>query len=151
MRFLTPTPSKLAAALAGSGVLAAAGLWHQLFRRPLPVTSGRLRLGGLESPVEVLRDRHGVPHIRARSALDLAFGIGFCHGQDRLWQLEFFRRASRGRMSEFAGPEALPVDRLMRTLGLGRVAARETDAISARQRARLSAYAAGINAAIDAA
>jgi penicillin amidase len=89
--------------------------------------------------------------VRARTALDLAFGIGFCHGQDRLWQLEFFRRASRGRLSEFAGPDMLQVDRLMRTLGLGRVAARETDAIAGQLRTRLAAYAAGINAAIDAA
>jgi penicillin amidase len=144
------TPSRLGGALAGAGALAF-GLWYQLFRRPLPQTSGRLRLGGLEAPVEVLRDRHGVPHIKARSALDLAFAIGFCHAQDRLWQLEFFRRASAGRLSEFAGAEMVRVDRLMRTLGLRRAAARETDVIAERLRTRLGAYAAGINAAIDAA
>ena len=59
--------------------------------------------------------------------LDLAFAIGFCHGQDRLWQLEFFRRATAGRLSEFSGPEALKVDRLMRTLGLARTAERESE------------------------
>ena len=39
-------------ALAGT---TAAGLWHQLFRRPLPRTKGRLRLEGLEGPVEIGR------------------------------------------------------------------------------------------------
>jgi len=145
------TPSKLAGALAAAGGLAALGLWYQLFRRPLPQTSGRLRLGGLEAPVEVLRDRHGVPHIKARGTIDLAFAIGFCHAQDRLWQLEFFRRASAGRLSEFAGAEMLRVDRLIRTLGLQRAAARETDVISDRLRTRLGAYAAGVNAGIEAA
>src|SRR5439155_6649521 len=77
------------------------------------------------------------------------FAIGFCHGQDRLWQLEFFRRATAGRMSEFAGPSTLHVDRLMRTLGLHRLAERETAAISDAVRSRLGAYAAGINAAIE--
>ena len=104
---VSPQSSKaLPAVLAAAGA-AAFGLWYQLFRRPLPKTRGRLRLRGLEAPVDVLRDRHGVPHVRARGALDLAFAIGFCHGQDRLWQLEFFRRATAGRLSEFAGPEML--------------------------------------------
>jgi penicillin amidase len=137
----------LPAALAAVGT-AAFGLWYQLFRRPLPKTGGRLRLRGLEAPVEVVRDRHGVPHIRARSELDLAFALGFCHGQDRLWQLEFFRRATAGRLSEFSGPDALKVDRLMRTLGLKRTAERESAVIARELRVRLDAYAAGINAAI---
>ena len=50
--------------------------------------------------------------------------------QDRLWQLEFFRRATAGRLSEFAGPDALAADRLMRTLGMRRVAEREARELS---------------------
>ena len=143
------TPSRVGFGALGAVGAAAFGLWYQLFRRPLPKTGGRLRLRGLEAPVEVLRDRHGVPHIRARGDLDLAFAIGFCHGQDRLWQLEFFRRATGGRLSEFSGPEALKVDRLMRTLGLKRRAERESEVIAGELRVRLDAYAAGINAAIE--
>ena len=127
------------------------GLWYQFLRRPLPKTSGRLRLRGLESSVDVIRDRLGVPHIRARGHLDLAFAMGFCHGQDRLWQLEFFRRATAGRLSEFSGPSSLKVDRLMRTLGLHRLASRETETIDSLVGNRLEAYAAGINAAIESA
>jgi penicillin G amidase len=138
----------LPAALAAVGV-GAFGLWHQLFRRPLARTSGRLRLRGLEAPIDVLRDRWGVPHIRSRGPLDLAFAIGLCHGQDRLWQLEFFRRATAGRLSEFGGADALPLDRLTRTLGMQRAAAREVDRIGTQLRARLDAYAAGINASIE--
>lgn len=143
--------SKAALGLLGSAGTAAFGLWYQLFRRPLPRTSGRLRVDGLEAPVEVLRDRFGVPHIRGRGQLDLAFGIGFCHGQDRLWQLEFFRRATAGRLSESVGPQALQIDRLMRILGPRRVAEREADTIPESTRHRLDAYAAGVNAAIEAA
>jgi penicillin amidase len=115
----------------------------------LPKTSGRRRLRGLEAPVEILRDRYGVPHVRSRGPIDLAFAIGFCHGQDRLWQLEFFRRATAGRISEFGGSDSLHVDKLMRTLGLQRTAEREVEMISAGLRTRLRAYADGINAAIE--
>ena len=141
------------AAVGPAAVLAAVGtgvgLWYQLFKRPLPKTSGRLRLRGLDAPVEILRDRFGVPHVRARSATDACFALGLCHGQDRLWQLEFFRRATAGRLAEFAGPDALRADLLMRTLGMRRVAEREEREISSLLRAFLDAYAAGINAAID--
>ena len=42
--------------------------------------------------MRVRRDRWGVPHIEAGSAADLWFAEGFCHGQDRLWQMDFYRR-----------------------------------------------------------
>jgi penicillin amidase len=137
-------PAAAAAAVAGG-----LGLWYQLFRRPLPKTSGRLRLRGLDAPVEILRDHLGVPHVRARTAADTCFALGLCHGQDRLWQLEFFRRATAGRLSEFAGADTLRADRLMRTLGMRRVAEREERDLSPLLRGFLDAYAAGINAAID--
>ena len=142
----------LSRVLAGTGTLSAlvgASMWLQLFKRPLPKTSGRLMLRGVDAPLEVLRDRFGVPHVSARTPHDLCFALGFCHGQDRLWQLEFFRRATAGRLSEFAGPEALATDRLMRTLGMRRVAERETRDLEPGLAALLGAYVAGINAAID--
>jgi penicillin amidase len=126
---------------------AAIGLWWQLLRRPLPRTSGRLRLEGLEGPVEIRRDRWGVPHIRAGSRHDLWFGEGFCHGQDRLWQIDLYRRIGSGRLSEIAGRAGLEADRLMRTLGLRRAAEREAEALRPRLRSELEALCAGVNAA----
>ena len=146
--------STLGGIFAGTGALAAlagAGLWFQLFKRPLPKTAGRLMLRGVDAPLEIVRDRFGVPHVSARTPHDLCFALGFCHGQDRLWQLEFFRRATAGRLSEFAGAESLPADRLMRTLGMRRVAEREAREMDRSLAALAGAYVAGINAAIDAA
>ncbi len=137
---------------AGTSALAAlAGVaaWLQLLKRPLPKTAGRLKLRGVDAPLEILRDRFGVPHVSARTPHDLCFALGFCHAQDRLWQLEFFRRATAGRLCEFAGPEALPADRLMRTLGMRRVAEREAREVDAALAPLAGAYVAGINAAID--
>jgi penicillin amidase len=125
------------------------GLWWQLFRRPLPRSAGRLRLAGIEGSVEIRRDRWGVPHIRAGSKHDLWFGQGFCHGQDRLWQLDFYRRVGSGRLAETAGGAGLGPDRLMRTLGLRRAAEREARALEPGLRSELEALCAGINAAAD--
>jgi penicillin G amidase len=136
----------LAGGLAAAGALAAG--WRRLLRRPLPQTDGTLRVGGLDAPIEIARDRFGVPRVTARSPVDLCFGHGFCHGQDRLWQLELYRRYAAGRVSEFAGEEGLESDRLMRTLGLRRTAESEVDRIGQRARDYLTAYGLGVDAAV---
>ncbi len=139
----------LVAGAAGTGLAAAAtaAAWHWLARRPLPQQKGTIELAGLEGPVRVRRDRWGVPHVEAGSAADLWFAEGFCHGQDRLWQMDFYRRALSGRVSEFAGAEGLPVDRLMRTLGMRRAAEREAASLDPELRALLERFCEGVNAA----
>lgn len=139
--------SRLIAAGAAAALAGVAGLWHRLFRAPLPRTRGRLRLEGIAAPVTIERDRYGVPHITAEGLHDLAFGQGFCHGQDRLWQLELYRRVTAGRLSEIAGEKGLAADRLMRTLGLRRNGEREASELAPRLRGVLEAYCAGVNAA----
>jgi penicillin G amidase len=135
------------AASTGFFAAAAATLWHRLARRPLPQTKGTIELPALGAPVRVRRDRWGVPHVEAESATDLWFAEGFCHGQDRLWQMDFYRRVVNGRVSEFAGAETLPVDRLMRTLGIRRTAEREAAALDPGLRALLERFCEGVNAA----
>jgi penicillin G amidase len=139
----------LVAAAAGTGLAAAAAAaaWHFLARRPLPQQKGTIEAAGLEGPVRVRRDRWGVPHVEAQSAADLWFAEGFCHGQDRLWQMDFYRHALSGRVSEFAGEEGLPVDRLMRTLGMRRAAEREAETIDPELRGLLERFCDGVNAA----
>lgn len=139
----------LFAGAGAAGVAAAAigTLWHRLARRPLPQTKGTIELAGLEGPVRVRRDRWGVPHVEAEHAADLWFAEGFCHGQDRLWQMDFYRRVVSGRLSEMAGEEGLPIDRLMRTLGIHRTAEREAEALGPELRGLLERFCEGVNAA----
>ncbi len=134
---------------AGTGLAAAstAAAWHFLARRPLPRVEGTVELDGLEGRVWVRRDRWGVPHVEADVAHDLYFAQGFVHGQDRLWQMDFYRRVVRGLVSEMAGPDGLPIDRLLRTLGVRRIAEREEAALDPRLRALLERFCAGVNAA----
>lgn len=103
---------------------------------------------GTSAPVEIRRDRWGVPHIRAQTKHDLWFGLGYCHGQDRLWQLELYRRMASGTIAEIAGEAGLAVDRLMRTLGFRRGAEREESELEPALRSELDAFCAGVNAAV---
>jgi penicillin amidase len=143
----------LIAGVAGTGLItaAAATAWHRLARRPLPQVSGTIELAGLHGRVRIRRDRWGVPHVEADDRRDLHFGQGFCHGQDRLWQMSFYRRVVEGRVAEFAGEEGLPVDRLMRTLGIHRAAEREAGELDGALREELERLCAGVNAAAAAA
>ena len=75
---------------------------------------GEIEVAGLRAPVQVVRDTWGVPHITAHSTDDLFFAQGYVMAQDRLWQMEMWRRAAEGRMAEIAGPAAVARDRSAR-------------------------------------
>ncbi|HEX9671402.1 MAG TPA: penicillin acylase family protein [Thermoanaerobaculia bacterium] len=137
LRWSAVAVAALAAALAVAAVV--------LVRRPWPQESGRVAAAGLARPVEVVRDRWGVPHIYAASAHDLFFAQGYVHAQDRLWQMEFNRRVSSGRLGEVLGAGLLDADRYLRTLGLRRAAARDWPLLDQATRAALQAYADGVN------
>src|SRR5437016_3626791 len=92
-------------------------LLRALMRRSLPQVNGTLRAIGLGAPVEIIRDRWGVPHIYARSQDDLIFAQGFVHAQDRLWQMEMNRRIGYGRLAELFGEIAFSTDHFLRTVG----------------------------------
>jgi penicillin G amidase len=114
-------------------------------RRPL--ISGRLAVDGLRGEVVISRDRFGVPYVRAAGEHDVWFGQGFCHAQDRGFQLEAVLRVGRGTLAELVGPPAVAVDRFTRRVGLHRAARRHLPRLGDTARATIEAYAAGINAA----
>ena len=118
-------------------------------RGSLPKVDGSISLPGLEAPVEVVRDRHGIPHINANSETDAAFALGFTHAQDRLWQMEMNRRIGAGRLSEILGQATLGVDRFLRMLGLYHHAQATLQHLSPQTQAVFAAYAAGVNAFLE--
>ena len=79
----------------------------------------------LNNTVTVYRDEWGIPHIYAHSEWDMYFTMGYCHGQDRLWQMDILRRQYSGTVSEVLGSIALDSDIYWRTMGFMR-SARET-------------------------
>ena len=124
----------------------AAGVW---LWSSLPVVDGVVKVAGLAGPVEIVRDARGIPHIRAGSADDAYFGLGFVHAQDRLWQMESMRRLGSGRLAEVAGATALPSDRFMRLLGFHRLVEEQFRRLQEPVRRALKSYAAGVNAWLE--
>jgi penicillin amidase len=112
----------------------------------LPLTQGRIEVSGARDGLTIERDRHGIPTIRAASADDAWFGLGFVHAQDRLWQLDNHKRIGAGRLAEAFGPSALEADKFLRALGVRRSAEQQWEQASTAVREMLSAYTAGINA-----
>ena len=116
-----------------------------LVLRPLPTIDADERLLGLHERVEVQRDGYGVPHVFATDLHDVFFAQGYVTAQDRLWQMDIYRRAAQGRLAEVLGEPALESDRFMRTLGLGRAAQLDLSVISDEARGFLEAYMEGVN------
>jgi penicillin amidase len=75
-----------------------------------------LAVDGLSAPVGVVRDRWGVPHIKAGNQDDLFFAQGFVQAQDRLFQMDLWRRSVQGRLSEVLGPNFIDRDVMTRRI-----------------------------------
>lgn len=115
----------------------------RLLGRRSPITTGRLRVPGPRGRVTIRRDDAGVAYVEADRDEDAWYAIGFCHGQDRAFQLELLLRVVRGTLAEVVGPEALPVDRLSRRIGFRRLAAAQRPALDDDVRRQIDAYARG--------
>lgn len=118
--------------------------------RAEPEYRGEVALPGLAAQVTIDYGPHAIPTIRASSLADLLFAQGYATAAERLWQMDVLRRAASGRLAEAFGERALPIDRLMRTIGLERAAERDLAVTSPPARRLLEAYAAGVNAYRDA-
>jgi penicillin amidase len=91
------------------------GLWKITGEVP---TSELLRIHDLNNEVTVIRDEWGIPHIYASSDLDLFFAQGYCHAQDRFFQMDMMRRQVRGKLSEILGEELLTTDQFHLAMGM---------------------------------
>ncbi len=123
----------------------ASGWWWT--RGSLPVLDGEVAVPGLSTPVEVLFDGHGVPHVYATNEEMAWFAAGVMHARDRRWQMELYRRVTIGRLSEVLGDTTIPFDQRFLTLGMRDAAEAEWKRAAPQVRVALEAYAAGVNAA----
>ena len=85
-------------------------------RSSLPKTSGVIDLPDISDPVKIIRDRWGVPHIYAGNEEDAHIALGYVLASDRLFQMDIYRRLSKGTLSEIFGNDTLKLDTLFRTL-----------------------------------
>jgi penicillin amidase len=113
------------------------------------VAAEDVRLPGLQKPVDVLRDRWGVPHIYAQNANDLFFAQGYIAARDRLFQLDLWRRINTGKLAEVQGPSAIARDRIARLVRYRGDWNAEWTAYSPDARQIAIDFTRGINARID--
>ncbi len=121
------------------------GWW---LHRSIPPLDGRIPLAGLHEPVDVRFDRFAVPHVFARSDRDAWRAVGYLQGRDRSWQMELYRRAASGRLSELLGEATIVIDQRFLTLGLREAAEAEWRRTPPDVRTAFESYAAGVNAAM---
>lgn len=121
---------------------------RQLFRLALgsrlPRTDGVETVDGIRGPVRIRRDRWHIPHITADHDEDAFFGLGFCQGQDRAFQIETYKRVANGTLAALIGEDGLPIDRLTRRLGLRHRAESQLDDLRPDLRRRVESFAAGV-------
>jgi len=140
----------LLAAVAGISTPSSAQSLEELATSSLAQIEGELAIPGLRETVEVIRDEWGIPHIYARNDEDLFFAQGYVMAQDRLWQMEMWRRWHEGRLAEIYGPEALDYDRRTRLMMFrGPFDAEEWTSYHPDAERLFTAHANGVNAFIE--
>ncbi|MDQ2949926.1 MAG: penicillin acylase family protein, partial [Acidobacteriota bacterium] len=117
-----------------------------VFAISLPLTASHMT--SVRQPVEILRDRWGVPHIYAGNTGDLFFAQGFIAAKDRLFQIDLWRRIGTGKLAEVLGPVALPRDRMARLVRFRGNWDAEWQSYSPDAKEIATAFTDGINAYI---
>ena len=126
-------------------------LWlRSAAKAALPVLDGEIHLASqgspaLSAPATVRRDAHGVPHIDAATQQDMFVAQGYVTAQDRLWQMDVYRRNANGELAEVMGPSLLRHDKAQRMYEFRNTAHRVYANLPAEERARYEAYARGVN------
>ena len=142
--------SIVGAAILIAGAEAPQESFTSLARSSLARIEGRQTIPGLRDSVQVIRDRWGVPHIYAQNIDDLFFAQGFVQAQDRLWQMDMYRRTWSGELAEILGASYIAHDRLARLLKhRGPWDDSEWTSYHADGKRILDAFARGVNAFID--
>lgn len=100
---------------------------------------------GIESPVEILVDRWGVPHLYASSTDDAFFAQGFNAARERLWQIDLWRRRGLGLLSEAFGPSFVEKDRASRLFLYRGEMRREWLSYGSDTKRVVTAFVSGVN------
>ena len=106
--------------------------------------------GTVEAPragVTITRDAYGVPAVRGTTENDAWYGAGYAIAQDRLVELELFRRSTEGHLAEVLGSSRLQSDIVARRDYYTKAELnKQLKRLPAALRARFDAYADGVNA-----
>jgi penicillin G amidase len=137
------------AAFAQSAAQTATASLDARAKASLAVIHGTLNIRGLQQSVHVQRDRWGVAHIYAQNEHDLFFAQGFVVAQDRLFQMELWKRSGQGRLAEILGPSYVKRDTSARLLRYRGDMGAEYKSYAPDTKEILEAFTSGINAYIE--
>lgn len=130
-------------------IIAALVFAYKIRKISLPPEYEELTAKGISGDISIFRNDRYIPHAVCKSKSDMFFAMGYCHAQDRLWQMDFARRLGKGRLSEVIGPEFFQTDRLMKTLGMDSLAHYIYTKLSPMSQKMLLNYAKGVNVYLE--
>ena len=132
-----------------AGLAGALWAWGRV-RASLPLLDGDRQITGLSAPVQVQRDRLGIPSIRGATREDVARALGFLHAQDRFFQMDLARRRAAGELAALVGVRALALDHEIRIHRFRAEARRAVGLLTPSSRQIVDAYTAGVNSGLAA-
>jgi penicillin G amidase len=135
--------------LAGLVLLGGLGGWW-LLHASLPQLDGERHDSALATPVSIERDALGTVTITAGNRNDVAYALGFVHGQERFFEMDLLRRRAAGELSALIGPATLKVDRSARAHRFRHRVSAYFRALPAAHREQMEHYARGVNAGLEA-
>src|SRR5262249_2112266 len=110
------------------------------------IVSGSAIVPGLSAPVRIVRDTWGIPHIYAQTQDDLFVAQGFVQAQDRLFQMDLWRRTAQGRLAQVLGPNFVERDAMTRRIQYHGDLDAEWASYGPDAKAIAAAFVLGINA-----
>ncbi len=120
-------------------------LFNNLTKKSFYSETGTVLTPGVTDSVRICKDDFGLPHIIAKNENDMYYSLGYIHAQDRLFQMDLYRRIGEGRMSEIFGKETVEYDKLFRTIGINKIAENLYNNISPKSKSILQSYSNGVN------
>ena len=121
------------------------GFFLYLSYQSLPNYNKNLFSNDIKSKVFIKTDLYAIPHIKGDNDKETFFGLGYVHAQERLWQMNFLKRLSQGRLSDISGPKTILLDSFMKSLDLQKLANDIFQNLPADLKQILSFYSQGIN------
>lgn len=97
-------------------------------------------------PVSTTRDAQGIWFIEGGTLYEVMEAMGYAVAEDRLWQMDLYRRQARGTMSALLGSAPIPFDVYVRTIGYSEDELTALfDELSPEAQTLLTGYTAGVN------
>ncbi len=114
----------------------------------LPSLSGNTVSSVVSHTTSLERDELGSAIISGENRLDVAYALGYAHGQDRFFQMDLLRRNSAGELSELFGKAAVPIDKRMRFHQFRKRSQAILKTLPTHHSDMLTTYAQGVNDAV---